>query len=127
MLLLILFVLFFIVIQNRTGKVSVEELVKSYNSNIINADKIYFNQDLELSGKVKSFIQIEGGKSFLEMHSTTDDLKIYCILLNEEIETKAVSQTTGTIVTVIGKCLGLKPDFTDKSLNSIYLEAEKIK
>jgi len=127
MLLLILFVLFFIVIQNRTAKVSIQELIQDYSSNAVEADKIFLNQDLELSGKVNLFIQIEGEKSYLELQSIHDELKVYCILLNKELESKAALQTTGTTVTITGKCLGLKPDLIDKSSNSIYIEVEKIK
>jgi hypothetical protein len=127
MLLLILFVLFFIVIQNRTVKVSIQELTQNYSSNAVEADKKFLNQNLELSGKVKSFIQIEGEKSYLELKSINDELKVYCILLNKGLETKAALQTTGTTVTIIGKCLGLKPDLIDKSSSSIYIEVEHIK
>ncbi|MCW9065504.1 MAG: hypothetical protein OQJ78_04345 [Ignavibacteriaceae bacterium] len=126
MLLLILFVLFFIVIQNRTVKVSIQELIQNYSSNAVEAYKKLLNQDLELSGKVKSFVQIEGKNRFMELQSTNDELKVYCILINKELETKAALQTTGTTVTIIGKCLGLKPDLIDKSSNSIYIEVEKI-
>ena len=47
--------------------------------------------------------------------------------MNKETEAKAAALTTGTMITVYGKCLGLNPLFNNKFTNSIYIEAEKIK
>jgi hypothetical protein len=124
MLLLILFILFFIVLQDKSIKVSADELVKSYISGISASDKKFLNKEIELSGKVKSFFQFEGEKSLLELKTTNDELKLYCILINGETDEKASTLTAETNVTVFGKCLGIK-DY--KFPNSIYIEAEQIK
>jgi hypothetical protein len=124
MLLLILFVLFFIVLQDRSLKVSVDELVSSYISDISASDKKFLNKEIELTGGIKSFLQFASGKSLLELRTENDELKLYCILMNKETEEKASTLTAGTLITVYGKCLGIK-DY--KFPNSIYIEAERIK
>jgi hypothetical protein len=124
MLLLILFVLFFIVLQDKSIKVSADELVNSYSLDISASDKKFLNKEIELTGGIKSFLQFESEKSLLELRTTNDGLKLYCILMNKETEEKASILTAGTPVTVYGKCLGLK-DY--KFPNSIYIEVEQIK
>ncbi len=124
MLLLMLFVLFFIVLQDKSIKVSADELVNSYISDISASDKKFLNKELELTGGIKSFLQFENDKSLLELKTANNELKLYCILMNKETEEKASILTAGTPVTVYGKCLGIK-DY--KFPNSIYIEVEQIK
>ena len=124
MLLLILFVLFFIVLKERGLKVTSEQIVKSYISDIKSADAKFLNKEIELSGKVKSFFQFEVDKSLLELETENSELQLFCLLMNKETEEKASSLTAGSTVTVLGKCLGIK-DY--KFPNSIYFEAELIK
>ena len=124
MLLLILFVLFFIVLQDKSIKVSADELANSYISDISASDKKFLNKEMELTGGIKSFLQFESDKSLLELRTKNNELKLYCILMNKETEEKASTLTAGTPVTVNGKCLGIK-DY--KFPNSIYIEVEQIK
>jgi hypothetical protein len=124
MLLLILFVLFFIVLKDRSIKVSADELVSSYISDIPASDKKFLNKEIELTREIKSFLQFESDKSLLELKTANDELKLYCLLMNKETEEKASTLTAGTLITVYGKCLGIK-DY--KFPNSIYIEAEIIK
>ena len=127
MLLLILLVLFYIVFQDKNIKVSAEELVSSYSSNINAANKKFLDKEIELTGEVKSFFQFEGEKSLLQLNTGNSELQLYCILMNKETQEKASSLTAGTTVKVFGKCLGLNPSLADKFPNSIYIEAEQIK
>lgn len=127
MLGLILLVLFYIFIDQRNVKVTADELVGSYQSDPKEADKIFLNKEIELTGNVKSYFQFKGEKSLLELQTENDELKLYCILLNKETEEKAALLTTGTSVTISGKCIGLNPSMADKFPNSIYIEAEQIK
>ena len=124
MLLLILFVLFYVVLKDGSLKISAEELVNSYSSNINAANKKFLGKEIDLSGRVKSFFQFEGEKSLLELKTVNDELKPYCILTNKETEEKAATLTTETLISVYGKCLGIK-DY--KFPNSIYIEAKRIK
>ena len=126
MLLLILFVLFFIVIQNRPVKISADELIKSYSSNYIEADKKFLRKELEISGKVKSFLQLVSD-SMLVLQSSIQNIKLYCKLNDEETIKIAESLTLGTTVSITGKCLGIKPELSDASSNIIYIEAKIIK
>jgi len=124
MLLLILFVLFYVVLKDNSLKLSADELTSSYDININAANKKFLEKEIELTGEVKSFFQFEGEKSLLELRTTNNELKLYCILINRETEEKASTLTAGTNVSVFGKCLGIK-DY--KFPNSIYIEAERIK
>lgn len=124
MLLLLLFVLFYVILQDKTIKVSANDLAKNYIKDVRQADNKFLNQDIELSGKVKSFFQFEAEKSMLELETGNSELQLFCLLMNKETEEKASSLTTGSNVTVLGKCLGIK-DY--KFTNSIYIEAEQIK
>ncbi|MCW8804434.1 MAG: OB-fold putative lipoprotein [Ignavibacteriaceae bacterium] len=124
MLLLILFVLFVLVLQDKSIKVTADELVNSYSLDISASDKRFLNKEIELTGGIKSFLQFESDKSLLELRTTSDELKLYCILMNKETEAKASTLTAGTYVTVYGKCLGIK---NFKFPNSIYIEVEQIK
>jgi hypothetical protein len=124
MLLLILFVLFFIVLKDRSLKVTSEQIVTSYISDIKSADAQFLNKEIEISGKVKSFFQFEVEKSLLELETGKSELQLFCLLMNKETEEKASSLTAGSTVTIRGKCLGIK-DY--KFPNSIYIEVEQIK
>ena len=124
MLLLILFVLFFIVLQDKSIKVSADELINSYISDISVSDKKFLNKELELTGEIQSFLQFESDKSLLELKTANNELKLYCILMNKETEEKVSTLTAGTLITVYGKCLGIK---VYKFPNSIYIEVAQIK
>jgi tRNA_anti-like len=124
MLLLILFVLFYVVLQDSSLKVSAKELTNRYSSDITEADKKFSNNEIALTGKVKSYFEFEGKKSLIQLDTGNSELQLYCILMNIETEEKASSLTAGSTVTVLGKCLGIK-DY--KFPNSIYIEAEEIK
>ncbi len=124
MLLLIFFVLFFIVLQDKSIKVNVEELIKIYDSDITAANKKFLNKGIELSGKVKSLLQFEGKKSLLELDTGNSELQLFCLLMNKETEASVSALTIGTPVMVYGKCLGIT-DFNYS--NSLYIEAERIK
>lgn len=127
MLLLILFVLFYIVIENRNTKVTVEELVNNYSIDRKRADKIYLDQDIELTGKFKSLLQSANGDIFIQMETMNDILKLFCIVDDSSLLGKVSSITSDTKVTILGKCLGLREDIFDSSLNSIYIQTQKIK
>jgi len=127
MLLLLLFVLFYVVLQDKTIKVTSNDLVKSYTTDIKQADIKFLNKEIELTGKVKLFLQIEGEKSLLELETETNELQLYCILMNKEVEEKSAELTSGTSVTVIGKCLGFDPPLINRFSNSIYIEAEQLR
>jgi len=127
MLLLILFVLFYIVLENRNTKVTTEELVNSYSINRQSADNKYLIKDIELTGKLKSLLQSANGDNFIQIETLNDTLKIYCIVGNPDLLEQTSSITTGTEVTILGKCLGLKEDIFNPSLNSIYIEVRNIK
>ena len=127
MLLLILFVLFYIVLENRNTKVTTEELVNSYSIDRQSADNQYLIKDIELTGKFKSLLQPAHGDNFIRIETLNDTLKIYCIVDNADLLEQTSSITTGTEVTILGKCLGLKEDIFDPSFNSIYIETKSIK
>jgi len=127
MMLLLLFVLFYIVMQDKTIKVAVNDLVKSYTTDIKSADKKFLNKEVEITGKVKLFLQTEGKKSLLELETGSNELQLYCILMNKVAEEKAAELTNGTTVVVIGRCLGVDPPSIKKFPNSIYIEAEQIR
>jgi len=124
MLLLILLVLFYVVLQNKSIKISVDELIDSYVSDIPASDKKFLGKEIELSGKVKLLFQFEGERGLLELDTGNSGLQLFCILMNKETEEKASTLTAGTNVTVFGKCLGIK---NYNFPNSIYIEAERIK
>ena len=127
MLLLILFVLFYIVLENRNTKVTVEELVNNYSIDRQSADNNYLNKDIELTGKFKSLLQSANGDNFIKIKTLSDTLNLYCIVDNPDLLKQASSITTETDLKIIGKCLGLKEDIFDPSLNSIYIEAKSTK
>lgn len=127
MLLLILFALFFVVLQTKSVKVTSNELIENYESNVASADSKYINQKLEISGKVNTLVQIEGKDNFLELQSNVEHLKIYCMLPNTELVESAVLITTGTRVIINGKCLGLRKINPGDTSSIIYIATESIK
>jgi hypothetical protein len=121
---LILLILFYVFIEQKNPKVTSGELIKSYMIYPAEADKKYLNKEIELTGKVKSYYEFENEESLLQLASEQNELTIYCILINKEMNERAKSLTTGTTIKVSGKCLGIK-DY--KFPNSIYIETERIK
>ena len=124
MLLLILFVLFYIFIEQKCIKVTAYDLVQSYIENPKEADKKYLDEIIEITGQVKSFYEFEGEKNILALQTAKGGIDIYCLLMNKQLEENAKTLTSSNEITVSGKCLGIK-DL--KFPNSIYIEAEKIK
>jgi len=127
MLLLILFVLFYIVIENRNIKVNVEELVNNYSIDKQTADNQYLKKDIELTGKFRSLLQSANGNNFIQMESLNDKMNLYCALEDSILLEMTSLITLGTKVTIFGKCLGLKEDIFDSSLNSIYVQTKNMK
>ena len=127
MLLLILFVLFYIVIDNRNAKVTVEELVNNYSIDRQSADKNYLNTDIELTGKFKSFLQSANGENYVQLESSNNLMNVYCIIEASILLERTSVITSGTQIVIFGKCLGLKEDTFDSSLTSIYIETKNIK
>lgn len=127
MLLLIIFVLFFIVFQDKNKAISASELVESYSIDQKTADNKFLNKDIELSGNVKSFIQSENGGSFLELQTNNEDLRLFCIINDESTVQKASTLTNGSHINVFGNCLGLNPAGYERFPNSIFIELEWIK
>lgn len=127
MLLLIIFVLFFIVFQDKNKVISANELVKNYSINQKTADSKFLNKKIELSGNVKSFIQSENGGSFLELQTNNEDLRLFCIINDESTVQKASTLTNGSHINVFGNCLGLNPAGYERFPNSIFIELERIK
>jgi hypothetical protein len=91
------------------------------------ADNQYLIKDIELTGKLKSLLQSANGDNFIQLETLSDTLNLYCIVGNPDLLEQASFITTGTEVTILGKCLGLKEDIFDHSLNSIYIETKRIK
>ena len=127
MLLLILFALFFVVLQTKTIKVTADELIENYKSNVAAADSKYLNQIIEISGTVNTLVQLEGKDNFLELQSNNEQLKIYCLLPNTELVESAALTTTGTRVNILGKCLGLRRINPDDTSEIIYIATESFK
>ena len=127
MLLLILFVLFYIFVEQKSIEISASGLTQSYSLNIKEADKKFLNKQLDLTGKVKSYIQFGDANSILELATDDKELNLYCILVSKDISEKASTFTSGTKVTIYGKCLGLNPHKSVKYLSGIYIETENIK
>ncbi len=127
MLLLLIFVLFFIVFQNKSIKVGADELMERYYADRNAANKKFLNMNVELLGKFKSFIQSENGVNILELKSNREELKLYCVISDNDDSEKAAAFTNDFPVVVDGKCLGLNPAGYEKFSNSIFIEAEQIK
>ena len=127
MLLLILVILFYVVLQQKSVKITADKLVASYSLNQKNADKKFLNKDLELTGEVKSYYEFENENSIIELQTENNETRLYCIIINKEIEEKAQSLTTGTSITVYGKCLGIDSSSAEKFLPGIYIEVEQKK
>lgn len=127
MLLLIIFVLFFIVFQDKSTVINMEEFLENYSADQKTADNKFLNKDIELSGSTKSFMQSESGGSFLELQTNNENVKLYCIIKDEVTVQKASSLTNGSLITVFGTCLGLNPTGYEKFANSIFIEVEWIK
>ena len=127
MLLLILFVLFYIFIEQKNIKVTADDLVQSYIANPKKADKKYLDKNIEITGQVKSFYEFEGEKNILALQIADEKIVVYCLLMNKQVEDKVKTLTSSNEITVIGKCLGINPPSAEKFPESIYIEAEKIK
>lgn len=127
MLLLILFALFFVVLQTKSIKVTSDELIENYESNVATTDSKYLNNKIQISGKVNTLVQIEGKENFLELQSNSEQLKINCMLPNNELEETAALITTGTRVIIYGKCLGLRRINPGDTSSIIYIVTDSIK
>jgi hypothetical protein len=121
---LILFVLFYIVVEQKSIKINAAELVESYSPSSKEADEKFLNKVIELYGRVESYYEFENGKNILELQTESDKIGLYVIIMNKETEEKASSLTRGTQIIVLGKCIGLK---NLKFPHSIYIEAKGIK
>jgi hypothetical protein len=127
MLLLILFVLFYIFVGQKSIEVSAVELAQSYGSDSQNADKKFLNQEIELTGSVKTYYEFENESNLLKI-KTADNLPgVFIIIKNKATEERVKSITSNTVITIYGICLGLNSSGREKFPNSIYIEAKEIK
>ena len=124
MLLLILFVLFFVVLQDKSLKLTAEELVSSYNSDILMADKKFLNKEIELTGKVSAYYQFTDGENLLELESGNKEIGIYCIIVPRKDNERASQLTKGTRIKLIGICTGMA---IQRFPNSVYIKVIEIK
>jgi hypothetical protein len=127
MLLLILFVLFHIFVEQKSIEISAVDLAQSYSSDCQNADKKFLNEDTELTGSVKTYYEFENQDNLLELKTDNDLPGIFIIIKNKVLEDQVKMITSGTKILVYGKCLGLNPSGKEKFPNSIYIEANEIK
>ena len=127
MLLLILFVLFYIFVEQKSIEISAVELAQSYISDSLNADKKFLNQEIDLTGSVKTYYEFENEDNLLELRTNNDLPGIFIIIKNKVLEDQVQMITSGTKILVYGKCLGLNPSGKEKFPNSIYIEAKEIK
>jgi hypothetical protein len=121
-LLLILF--YFVFKEMRSLEVSAEELAGIYSRDVQAADENFLNNDIELTGKVKSYFDFEDDNDLLELISENAVISVFCIPQNEKQINKAKNLTQGTEVVINGKCLGLAEN---KFTNSVYVSIKEIK
>ena len=127
MLLLILLVIFYLVFQQRSIKITADELVTNYSLNQKDADKNFLNKDLEITGEVKSYYEFENENSIIEIKTEHNEIGVYAIIMNKETEEKVRTLTIGTLITVYGKCLGANPSIAENFFPGIYIEVDRIK
>ena len=127
MLLLILLVIFYLVFQQRSIKITADELVTNYSLNQKDADKNFLNKDLEITGEVKSYYEFENGNSIIEIKTEHNEIGVYAIIMNKETEEKVRTLTIGTLITVYGKCLGANTSIAENFFPGIYIEVDRIK
>jgi hypothetical protein len=121
-LLLILF--YFVFTEIRSVEISAEELANIYSRNIRSANEKYLNKEIEMTGKVKVFFELEEEDDLLELISDDSEIRIFCILQNDEQINKAKLLTRGTEIKIKGRCLGLAEN---KFPNSVYIQATEMK
>lgn len=127
MLLLILFVLFYIFVEQKSIEVSAVELSRNYVSDSQVADNKFLNQEIELTGSVKTYYELANEDNLLELRTDNDLPDIFIIIKSKVMEDQVKKITSGTKISVYGKCLGLNPSGKEKFPNSIYIEAREIK
>ena len=127
MLLLILLVIFYLVFQQRSIKITADELVTNYSLNQKDADKNFLNKDLEITGEVKSYYEFENGNSIIEIKTEHNEIGVYAVIMNKETEEKVRTLTIGTLITVYGKCLGANTSIAKNFFPGIYIEVDRIK
>ena len=123
-MLLIIFVLIYVFVDNSSTKVIAYDLASNYTINRNEADKNYLNKEIELTGIVSAYYDLENESDLLQLKSGNKYPAIYCILTHIEDEQKAGKLTSGTEITINGKCLGLQDR---KFPESIYIEVITIK
>ncbi len=105
-------------------KVDAVKLAASYSNNKTQADKKFFDKELEVTGTVKAFYDLIDIRNVLELNTGESELSLFCFFINEIDENKAASFSEGDSVTVIGKCAGLdKYNF----VKGVKLEVKTIK
>ena len=127
MLLLLLFVLFYIFVEQKSITINAIELARNYSFDSKDADRNLLNKEIELTGKIKTYYEFEETDNLLELKTENDLTGVFIILKKKYLDEKAKSLTVNTEVTVYGKCLGLNPSGKEKFPNSIYIEAREIK
>ena len=127
MLLLILLVIFYLVFQQRSIKITADELVTNYSLNQKDADKNFLNKDLEITGEVKSYYEFENENSIIEIKTEHNEIGVYAVIMNKETEEKVRTLTIGTLITVYGKCLGANTSIAKNFFPGIYIEVDRIK
>jgi len=107
MLLLVVAALFFYYIETRTIKIDAAKLVDEYILNESEADKKYYNKELELTGSIKAFYELSEIGNVLELNDSNPEIFLYCFFQNKSDEEKAGKLMQKDTVTLIGSCAGI--------------------
>jgi hypothetical protein len=96
-------------LQNPEVLVSAETLVKDYRENEVSADDKYKNKILEVTGIV-SQVQKEGlSKIIVVLKKPKSYWGVRC-QLKKEFKEEAKELQTGDVISIVGKCSGLKKE-----------------
>ena len=86
-------------------EISAADLASEYDANEVRADQKYDGKNLKVTGTVSEF---QGGAVRLGVGNNSVDVYI----VNQETD-KVAALNKGDTITVVGKCFGLKPPYSD--------------
>lgn len=124
MLILLIAVIFVFYEEMKSIKIDAVDLSKEYTKNKNEADKKFFQEEIEITGVVKAHYSLTQIGEMLQLKTDSNSVNIYCFLQNKSDEMKASQLQPNDTLSATGICVGMDKY---KFIEGIKIEVKKIK
>ncbi len=124
MIAMIIIAVFYLYVENNDIELTVDDLSIELSDDLEKTNTQYYNKQIKLSGKVKTYYSFENQPNLLELKTKDEGIKILCSIPSAETDSLAKTLTLNTPVVVEGKYKGINKNTYPKE---VHIEIKDIK